>query len=558
MKKRLLILGAGVMQGPAIRLAEKLGLKTIAVDGNPDAACAGLASEFYNIDLKDKESILKLARRLKDEAPPLAGIMTAGTDFSTSVAFVAQVLGLPGISYETALKASDKEKMRACFRGKPVPSPDYISPDAALCMRLCREDGLTSAGELLPFDLPVVVKPVDNMGARGCRLARSPEELALAVREALPCSRSSRIIIEEYIEGEEYSIDSIVRKGKITITGFAIRHIFFPPYFIEMGHTISGNCKRIPARKRNEIIRTFKRGVRALGIDNGAAKGDVKFGRILRRGAAREEKPRAYIGEIAARLSGGYMSGWTYPYASGTEVTKAAILLACGKAPGNLKPRKNRTSAERAFISIPGKIREIRGLAAAKKIKYVKDIFLNCAAGDKVKFPENNVEKCGNVISAAPGRKKAVKAAEEAVKNIFIRLETPDNETGAFLRDFSAAFPPSAYKLTPAMLEELDRMPESGAEPTEKTGKPGVRKTVLSVLPFDSFLKSNLKDYAGRTPAESLEAVRKLSGIELRLSGSVAPSAPVPAAPVHGREFWKALIRGGYQGALYYLDLISS
>lgn len=123
--KRLMILGAGVMQGPAIRIAKKMGLEVVAVDGNPAAPNAAAADRFYHIDLKDKEAIAALGASLQRNGG-LDGIMTAGTDFSASVAWAAGRLGLPGIPYEAALDASDKERMRRRFRQAGVPSPEFV------------------------------------------------------------------------------------------------------------------------------------------------------------------------------------------------------------------------------------------------------------------------------------------------------------------------------------------------------------------------------------------------------------------------------------------------
>jgi biotin carboxylase len=110
-KQRILILGAGVMQGPALKIAREMGLETVAADADEKAPSIPLADRFEKVDLKDKEGIEKLARSLM-ESGGLAGIMTAGTDFSATVAWAAERLGLPGIPYETALDASDKERMR--------------------------------------------------------------------------------------------------------------------------------------------------------------------------------------------------------------------------------------------------------------------------------------------------------------------------------------------------------------------------------------------------------------------------------------------------------------
>jgi biotin carboxylase len=523
-RNQLIILGAGVMQGPSITLAHEMGLETVVVDGDPYALWASKADRFEHIDLKDKEGIETLALSLQ-KGGRLGGIMTAGTDFSATVAWVAERLGLPGVPYEGALNASDKERMRRSFQAAGIPTPEFV------ILKSPPEKDFS-----LPFPYPGVVKPVDNMGGRGCRRIDSPEELEAAVADALRFSRSGRVIVEEYLDGPEFSVDALIYQDEIAICGLADRHIFFPPFFIEMGHTMPAT---LDSGSVESLLAAFKDGVRALGLSGenrfGAAKGDLKL---------TSQGPR--IGEIAARLSGGYMSGWTYPYASGVEVTRGAILAALGRSPGNLSPARSWTSAERAFISIPGKVRSIHGIDEARAMRWVKDLFLRAEPGGRVAFPENNVTKCGNVITAAPDRETAVASAEAAVRTINIRLETPDDETNAFLgvHPGENGFPPCAFCLTPALTALLAALPEPAFSPasTVPAVSPGP-----SLIPFPALLESDLWDYLGRTVEESLRIVRKLTGFPL----SFAEDRKIPFL---GRSFWTALVRGGYQGAAYYVD----
>ncbi|MDR1308224.1 MAG: ATP-grasp domain-containing protein [Treponema sp.] len=522
-KKRILILGAGVMQGPAIRRAREMGLETVVIDGDPQAPLAGEADRFEPVDLKDIRAIEKLARTLTEEGG-LDGVMTAGTDFSASVAWTAEKLGLPGISCETALDASDKERMRRRFEEAGLPSPAFVI--------------LTGpAPAALPFPFPAVVKPVDNMGARGCRRVDSLEELGAAAAEALRFSRSGRVIVEEFMEGSEFSLDAVVYRGAVTICGVADRHIFFPPYFIEMGHTMPA---AVSPEDRDALTGLFIRGIRALGIDNGAAKGDIKL------------TPKGpMIGEIAARLSGGYMSGWTYPYASGADPARGAVCVALGLPPAGLEPVRNWTSAERAFISIPGVVRDICGLDRARAVPGVRDLFLRTAPGRRLFFPENNVSKAGNVISAAPDRGTAAAAAESAARAVLIRLQAPDKETETFLSGPVEPFPPPAFSFDPELLAVV---PETA---------PGAPAEPVTLFPFPALTGSDKRDYQGRTVAETLDAVRELTALALPeytgvfpAGGSGEEGSPSPGRRILGREFWRALIRGGYQGAVYYVDCL--
>jgi biotin carboxylase len=551
MQERIIILGAGVMQGPAIRLAKELGLFTVAVDGSSAAPCIQMADQFEQIDLKDKEGIEAFARSLQNTCG-LGGIMTAGTDFSATVAWVAERLGLPGIPYEAALNASDKARMRACFKKAGLPSPEFITVTESDIK------GESPGEPSLPF--PLVVKPVDNMGGRGCRRVDIIEEYREAAAQAIRFSRSGRAIVEAFMDGPEFSVDAILYRGEITIAGLADRHIFFPPYFIEMGHTMP---TAISPEQQKALLETFRAGVRALGLAGkmsvGAAKGDIKL-----------TPCGPMIGEIAARLSGGYMSGWTYPYSSGAEPVRAAILAAIGRKPEGLVPLKTWTSAERAFISIPGTVKAVSGIDAARNRPFVKDLFLRIAEGGRVDFPQNNVSKCGNIISAALDRASAVEAAESAARSILIRLDPSDPETGEFLNNTltqrrrgaeaqskrGTGFPPDAYLLGPELKEALARLPDT------KIAPPPLSCESLQIVPFPVFEASGLKDHAGRGVAESLEAVRELSGLPLaEFHAESAVKNPESSDNNRnnflGRPFWWALVRGGYQGALYYIDKLT-
>lgn len=523
----LLILGAGLMQKPAIEAASKLGYKVAVADGNPQAVCVKLADIFKPIDLKDKESLLAFARNLHKEYG-LAGVFTAGTDFSASVAYVAEKMGLPGHSYQAALNASDKILMRTCFAKAGVPSPAFycvseeeVGKDSKEIMELA---GLST--------LPLVVKPVDNMGGRGCRMIRSLEELSPAVRTAVSFSRTKRAVIEEYMPGKEFSIDSLVFDGEVTITGFADRHIYYPPYFIEMGHTMS---TVIDEKDWNALVSTFRDGIKALGLTLGAAKADIKL-----------TPSGPMIGEIAARLSGGYMSGWTFPYASCMNLTEQAILLSLGKKPELLLEKRKptavkgvwnieteNTSAERAWLSIPGVIEKTEGVSAVPQEDkawgaVLRNILPRCQPGAEVSFPVNNVGKCGNVITCSQNYDQAVSVAEDVIASIVPVLKAGNKETEAFLKaPLDEEFPPSAFSLPKdcqeALFSECDKVTISS---NQKIKVPDALKPYWE----------KIKDWNKRTIRKTLELFDNMKPCFSEM--------PLEA-------FWRALLRGGIQGALY-------
>lgn len=543
--KKIMILGAGLMQKPAILSCRNLGYESVVVDANPKAVCVPLADHFYPVDLKDKDAILGLARKINSESGPesqIAAVFTAGTDFSASVAFVAGNLGLHSHSYEACLNASDKVRMRGCFSRSGVPSPKFEQIDSEDFERIKKD---VNDGKV---EFPKVVKPCDNMGGRGCRLVRNKGEFESAVSTAIKNSRTGRAIFEDYMEGDEYSIDSVVYNGTLTITGFADRHIFYPPYFIEMGHSLP---TAIDQKKKNELIATFALGIKALGLTCGVAKADIKY-----------TKNGPMIGEIAARLSGGYMSGWTYPYSSGMNLTEIAMTVALGEKPLDLimnrvplawQPHKSvekqvqpfdifelkslRFSAERAWLSIPGKVSKIYGLEEVKNFAFVRDVLPRVKEGDKVDFPRNNVEKCGNIIAVSDSRQNSYNAAHKAVSEITLRLEPDNPDTEKFLSGTSekdeAGFPPSAFTFAPSAESGISS--GLGKETVIPADEPVIEYIPEILAP----LADSIQDWNHCTLRKTLEKFDRICPKHKSLDGGT---------------FWSAVLRGGIQGALYVCD----
>jgi biotin carboxylase len=533
----VLILGAGVMQIPAIRIAKELGWRVAAADGNADAIGASIADIFFHVDLKDLVGLEAAARELAAKGG-LEAVFTAGTDFSTSVAYLCERLGLPGIPFDAAQRASNKLVMRAALAAAGVPSPRFLAVDSANLEKGGAEKLIASAG----LGLPLVVKPCDSMGARGCMLVRNAGELHAALRDAIRYSRKGEAIVEEYMEGPEFSIDALVEGDKILIRGFADRDIFFAPYFVELGHTMPS---AYPEKIQAEVLRVFEAGVKALGLRRGAAKGDMKWCPSL---------GTAMVGEIAARLSGGYMSGWTYPYASGIEVTRGALELAAGLPLRDGERDRGWVSAERAFISIPGRVAEIYGSREAERLPYVKNIFYRVGPGDECVFPLNNVQKCGNVISQAPSREEAVAAAESAVASLFIRLEPRVPSTDAFLSgegriagSDGSQWPPEAFALSPEASAALDALPARDA------GSSGAASSPSHLLSLEAVFGSRLGSEVGDLRDWSGRSFRDSAALALRLGGGRFVGEEGGAPSLSG-SFWRALARGGAQAALYVLD----
>ena len=241
------------------------------------------------------------------------------------------------------------------------------------------------------------------------------------------------------------------------------------------------------------------------------------------------------IGEIAARLSGGYMSGWTFPYSSGFELTKEAMKIALG-IPSDFSDINEIPSAkfshERAFISIPGKIKKIYGEEKAWASPFLKNIFFRVKEGSAVDFPRNNVEKCGNVISSSKERGLSKKSAESAVAQIVLRLEPKNPQTEKFLYGFELpqekGFPFSAFDFNTKdekFLDELEQIPFIEKNQPAQNCIPESIKKIMEK-----------RDWNFRSVRNTLFLFDKISPEHPRLDS---------------KKFWCCLLRAGIQGILY-------
>ena len=260
-QRHLLVIGGGVFQVPAIKVAKSMGLKVVVTDYNGDAE--GMVMADYPIEVSTRNINLTVnAPKQFHASCPLDGVMTIGTDASQTVAAVANALNLPGIPFEVAERSTDKIKMRRRLHEMGIAVPNFRP--------VWTIDDLNTAVKEIP--LPLVIKPCDNMGARGVKMISKPDEASSAFPEAKEPSISGKLIVEELMEGPELSLDALVFGGRIQVTGIADRIIERAPYFVEVGHTLPSSQ---PQEKQEQAVKLFCSAIKALVIDIGAAKGDI-------------------------------------------------------------------------------------------------------------------------------------------------------------------------------------------------------------------------------------------------------------------------------------------
>lgn len=392
-QKRLLVLAAGILQVPVIKKAKEMGIYVIAADGDPNAVGLKYADEAIVVNITSEEDVLKVAREEQ-----IDGVIHPCSEVSMNVmGRLNDELGLSGITREQAIRATNKHLMREAFESGNAPSPKSILTDSA-------ED----AWEHLQNDFSTdgILKPSRNSGSRGiAKVVRdmNKADFINAYNIALNESRDKSVLIEQFIEGPEFSIEIIVWNGKVNVLTVTDKKTTGAPHFVELGHNQ-------PSCYSKEDVDTLKAaavaGVKALGVNNCACHAEAKL-----------MDGKAYLMEIGARLGGDFISTELTHLSTGIDMVAAAINVALGIEP-DLNPKEEpKGVCIRYFCPKPGKLVSVGNTEILKDPRvYLWEIYHK--AGDVIPKVTSSLCRSGHVIVTESSPQKAIALADRMVNEV--------------------------------------------------------------------------------------------------------------------------------------------
>jgi biotin carboxylase len=401
--KTLLILGAGKEQVAAIAAAKAKGIRTVVLDFNPKADGCALADEFHLVSTRDRDALLNFVAGYKSR---IDGVMTIASDIPHMVSAVGGQLGVRHIPLPVAELCVHKLHMKEKLREAGVNVP--------LFARIASLEDLQAF--IAKAGFPVVIKPVDNSGARGVQRLTQEMDIAQAFDHSRSFAYSGEVIAEKFVAGLQISTEGLIHDDVFHCTGFADRNYArlddAVPFMVEDGGDIPTVLN--PAQKKL-VEAEFEKASRALGIDWGPAKGDMIFG----------EDGKPYVIEIAARLSGGNFCYDKVPWSTGVDIVDILVDMAVGNDvdPARFTPTRDLATSQRYFFPASGTIRRIDGLSAAQAMAHIRKVDVWARPGETVAALENHPSRVGYVISCAPTRKEAVAAAQAAVAQVAFTVE---------------------------------------------------------------------------------------------------------------------------------------
>ncbi len=388
-----MVLAAGLLQIDVIEKAKSMGYYVLAVDGNPKAPGFNVADKAICADIVNEETMLKIAR---DEH--VDGVIHPCSEVSMAVmGRINDELGLSGISREQAICATNKHLMRKAFEKGNAPSPKSILAQDA-------EDAWSRLQN--EFDTDAILKPSRNSGSRGiAKVSRNMDkgDFIRAYDEALSESRDHSVLIEQFIEGPEFSIEMIVWRGDIHVLTVTDKKTTGAPHFVELGHN-QPSC--FSATDVETLKAAAVAGVRALGVNNCACHAEAKL-----------MNGKAYLMEVGARLGGDFISTELTHLSTGIDMVAAAIDVALGVDPDLSAKEEPKGVCIRYFCPKPGKLVSISNTEILNNPHvYLWEIYPK--EGDVIPAVTSSLCRSGHVIVTEKTPQKAIELAERLIESV--------------------------------------------------------------------------------------------------------------------------------------------
>lgn len=317
-QKRLMLLGGIRYLLPVIKAAHEQGYYVITADYLPDNIAHKYSDEYVNVSIIDKEAVLQVAREKE-----IDGIMSFGVDPGVIAAsYVQNQMGLPSFGpFESVVILQNKDKFRAFLRDNGFNVPWAYGFDSV-------EDALLNRTK---FTFPLIVKPTDSAGSKGCTRVDDESTLKSALEYAMKYSIGGKIIVEEFLEkrGCSSDTDSYAEDGALKFVSFSAQRFddnAINPYTPAAFSWPSTFTEDEEAYLTSEIQRL----ITLLGMKTAVFNIETRVGK--------NGKP--YIMELTPR-GGGNRLCEMLRYATGVDLITAITRAMVGDEPEEIKQKPN-------------------------------------------------------------------------------------------------------------------------------------------------------------------------------------------------------------------------
>ncbi|MGW1772022.1 ATP-grasp domain-containing protein [Streptomyces sp. NPDC002104] len=286
-----------------------LGYRVLLVDEQVPWHCMSWADAHFDVDLDDWDAVADAIRGELGDAP-LAAVLTHTEPRLPLMAHLNSRLatGAPGLDETAAANCRDKLLTRTVLSEAGLPVPRFARADTA-------DDAAVAAAE---FGYPVIIKPRDGAGAFGVRCCPDESAVRKAVAALLdaPPGPLPGVLVEEYVDGAEYAVQTITHGTDTTVLSVFRQHMTPPPVFVELGYE---HPSGLSDADHDELAKLMQDTLAALGLKDWISHTQIRRG------------PDGFrVIEVNARRPGGRLVEMTTAV-SGVDMTEAVTRQVLGQ-----------------------------------------------------------------------------------------------------------------------------------------------------------------------------------------------------------------------------------
>jgi len=399
-------------------LLKKLGHSYTFVTRKPEHYQSALSAEKHAVfryaenvietETNDVQGLAEAVRKFHFD-----GVITVCDYYIETVCEIARIFDVPCPFPAEVKTGRQKHLMRQAIDKAELPNPKYrLAADWEQVEKAVSEIGY-----------PVVLKPVDLASSAFVRLIQNADDLRSAYQdlETFPLNfrdqpRDCTYLLEEYMSGEEVSVESVSFNGETTIIGITDKSVTGAPYFIENGHMFPA---KLEDSIREDITALVREVLIATGFNHGIAHTEVKI---------TAEGPR--IVEINPRTAGNYIVE-LIERVTDINLLKAFVALSLGKRPDITSKDCGVSSAAIMFIvpSQSGDIRCVDGVETLQNDPQIVRYKVENCVGKHVDQPIDNACYLGHIVTQDKEGLHARSYAESALGRIKISFEGAEEES---------------------------------------------------------------------------------------------------------------------------------
>ncbi|MFT6835146.1 MAG: biotin carboxylase [Francisellaceae bacterium] len=300
--RKIAIIGANEFQNELIIKANKKGIETHVFAWESGDIGELTADYFYPISITELDQLVTKCKEIGIDS-----VASIASDLANiAVNYIGEKLCLPCNGISVTDITTNKFLMRRKLLENHLPVPFF-----------CLISDLEEV-DVSELSFPLIVKPIDRSGSRGITKVYDAQYLTQAILKAQKNSFIDTVLLEDYIDGREYSVEAISSDGKHQILQITEKFTTGSPNFIEIGHIAPA---RLLSEEKRLIFNVIYGSLNALGIKHGASHSEVKI----------NSKGEVFIIEIGSRMGGDFIGSYLVESNTGFDFVGAVLNIALGK-----------------------------------------------------------------------------------------------------------------------------------------------------------------------------------------------------------------------------------